>query len=146
MIRQRYALKDLFITTAVAALALAWFLDRHTLASQIESLLSEVKSRHAEIRTLTASRDQLAKTVDLNRSQLREMRRNLNALIRDVEEFDRDIDLETLVSGVDVIETRGTLFKDTVFVTFTNGKSFFCHANFREVMRAQRLLTDTRAP
>jgi hypothetical protein len=141
-IHRRFALKDLLITTAVIAIALAWYLDRSRLASQIESLLSEVKSDKAEIQVLTESRDQLRKTVNLNQTQLREMRLNLNSLIRDVEAFSHDIDLVTLVSGVEAIESRGS-FRDTVFVTFTNGQSFFRHAEMREASRAKRLLIRT---
>jgi predicted nuclease with TOPRIM domain len=143
-IRRRFALKDLLIATAVIALALAWRLDRNQLAGQIESLSIEVKSGQAEIQFLTAERGQLREMVELNRTQLREVRLNLRSLTRDLEELNHEIDLETLVSGVDAIETRGNRLDGTVFVTFSNGKNFFRRADTREASRAQRLLIRTR--
>ena len=140
----RYALKDLLVATTVVAVALAWLLDRRSLTSQVETLVTDAKARESEIRFLNSARIELVKALEQNERNLREMRRELRSLRREVEDFNREIDLETLVSGVDTIEMRGNRFKDTVFVTFTNGQSFFHNATTREVMRAQRLLVENR--
>lgn len=146
MIRRRFALKDLLIFTALIAIALAWLLDRNQQAGQIQSLSQQVNSGLTEIQTLRSSRDRLRETMSRNMTEIRELRSELRSLMRDVETFQQEIDLATLVSGVEAIEARGTRLDDTVFVTFHNGRSFFRRADARETLRAQRLLIETRMP
>lgn len=142
MIRRRFALKDMLIVTALVAMALAWRLDHNRLAGRIESLSVEVKESKTEIEMLQVSRNRLRDSLDANMTDLRELRSEFRSVMRDVASYRQEIDLETLVSGVETIESRGTSLNDVVYVTFHNGESYFRRASLLQTTRAQRMLID----